>query len=82
MSQTLTPHGAATRQKMLEFIKQYWLENKTSPTSQEIMVACEMSSKSVVRHHLRIMTREGMILPHPPRQKRSLVPPGMTITFS
>ena len=81
MNNYLTPAGQSSRDKILAYVKAYWLENKVSPSAREIQLACGISSTSVVDYHLRIMQREGVLYTHKKGQTRSIVPVGITISF-
>jgi SOS-response transcriptional repressor LexA len=54
------PKGDKIRQEILEFIIEYKKENDgLSPTMREIMTACDMSSTSLVSHHLDVLVEDG-----------------------
>ncbi len=50
------------QQRILEFIRQFTLENEYPPTIREIGTAVGISSTSVVNYHLNVLEREGYIL--------------------
>lgn len=50
---------------LLEFIRAYRAENRFSPSFQEMMTACDLSSTSVVSYTLRGLEERGYIVrPH------------------
>ena len=49
------------QQKILEFIRQFTLENEYPPSIREIGAAVSISSTSVVNYNLNILEREGHI---------------------
>jgi repressor LexA len=53
---------SARQQKILEFIRQFTLENEYPPTIREIGTAVGISSTSVVNYNLNILQREGHII--------------------
>lgn len=50
------------QQRILEFIRQFTLENEYPPTIREIGTAVGISSTSVVNYNLNVLEREGYIL--------------------
>ena len=50
---------------MIEFIRQFLLENGLPPTVRDIQRACDISSTSVVDYNLRILQREGYLRRRP-----------------
>ena len=46
---------------MLEFIREFMLENGLPPTVRDIQKACDISSTSVVDYNLRLLQREGYL---------------------
>ncbi|MDH5363650.1 MAG: transcriptional repressor LexA [Dehalococcoidia bacterium] len=50
-----------TREKMLEFIRDFIEDRGYAPTVRDIMRGCSLSSTSLVQHHLNILEREGRI---------------------
>jgi repressor LexA len=50
------------QQRILEFIRQFTLENEYPPTIREIGTAVGISSTSVVNYNLNILQREGHII--------------------
>jgi len=49
------------RERILEFIRRSFEEKGYAPTVRDIMKGCNLSSTSVVQHHLNILEREGRI---------------------
>ena len=52
---------SALRERMLEFIREYYQGNGRPPTVREIQNACGMSSTSVVDYNLRLLERDGYL---------------------
>ena len=50
-----------TRQRILEFIRQFLTEKGYAPTVRDIVRGCHMSTTSVVQHHLNKLEEEGYI---------------------
>jgi len=55
------PIVSKTREKILKFIQSFVDERGYAPTVRDIMKGCNLSSTSVVQHHLNILEREGHI---------------------
>ncbi|MGQ9546531.1 MAG: transcriptional repressor LexA [Dehalococcoidia bacterium] len=55
------PVVSKTREKILKFIQSFVEERGYAPTVRDIMKGCNLSSTSVVQHHLNILQREGRI---------------------
>ncbi len=51
----------ARRQRILEFIQEYYSENGIPPTVRDIQVACEISSTSVVDYNLKKLRADGYL---------------------
>lgn len=49
------------RERILEFIRHSFDEKGYAPTVRDILKGCNLSSTSVVQHHLNIMEKEGRI---------------------
>ena len=49
------------RQRILEFIRQFYEENGLPPTVRDIQRACNISSTSVVDYNIRILQRDGYL---------------------
>ena len=52
---------SARQERMLDFIRQFILENGLPPTVRDIQTACEISSTSVVDYNLRLLQRDGYL---------------------
>jgi len=50
-----------TRQKVIEFIREFYDERGYAPTVRDIMKGCELSSTAVVQHHLKVLESEHQI---------------------
>ena len=50
-----------TRQKVIEFIREFFDERGYAPTVRDIMKGCELSSTAVVQHHLKVLESEHQI---------------------
>jgi len=50
-----------TRQRILQFIRDFVEERGYAPTVRDILRGCNISSTAVVQHHLNILEREGHI---------------------
>lgn len=57
-----TPYARVNQNKMLDFIKAYWLENYNAPTVREIQVALKISSTSVVDYNIRKLCDQGLLI--------------------
>jgi repressor LexA len=55
------PVISKTRQNILKFIQSFVDERGYAPTVRDIVKGCNLSSTSVVQHHLNILEREGHI---------------------
>lgn len=55
------PGISQTRQRILQFIRDYIEEKGYAPTVRDILKGCNISSTAVVQHHLNILEREGHI---------------------
>ena len=51
----------STRQKILQYIHDFFDERGYAPTVRDILKGCSLSSTAVVQHHLNILEREGHI---------------------
>lgn len=49
------------RQQILDFIREFMVENGRPPTVRDIQKACNISSTSVVDYNLRILDRDGYL---------------------
>lgn len=49
------------RRTLLRAIAEYWREHGFSPSIQDLVLACDISSSSVVDYNLRILERNGLI---------------------
>jgi len=50
-----------TRQKIIDFIRDFYDEHSYAPTVRDIMRGCELSSTAVVQHHLKVLESEHQI---------------------
>lgn len=55
------PGISQTRQRILQFIRDFIEEKGYAPTVRDILKGCNISSTAVVQHHLNILEREGHI---------------------
>jgi repressor LexA len=71
---------STTRERILQYIQQFFAKHDYAPTVRDILKGCEISSTAVVQHHLDVLEREGRIHRDPEvfrsirlPQKKSLV---------
>jgi len=50
-----------TRQKIIEFIRDFYDEHGYAPTVRDIVKGCKLSSTAVVQHHLKVLESEHQI---------------------
>ena len=50
-----------TRQKIIEYIRDFYDDRGYAPTVRDIMRGCSLSSTAVVQHHLKILESEHQI---------------------
>lgn len=50
-----------TRQKIIEFIREFYDTRGYAPTVRDIMKGCQLSSTAVVQHHLKVLESEHQI---------------------
>ncbi|MHB8084515.1 MAG: transcriptional repressor LexA [Dehalococcoidia bacterium] len=50
-----------TRQKIIEYIRDFYDERGYAPTVRDIVKGCNLSSTAVVQHHLKILENEHQI---------------------
>ncbi|MBN1376477.1 MAG: repressor LexA [Dehalococcoidia bacterium] len=55
------PGVSTTRQKIIEFIRDFYDEHGYAPTVRDIMKGCALSSTAVVQHHLKVLESEHQI---------------------
>jgi repressor LexA len=55
------PGISSTRQRILQYIKDFVADKGYSPTIRDILKGCSISSTAVVQHHLNILERDGVI---------------------
>lgn len=55
------PGISQTRQRIMEFIRDFVEDKGYAPTVRDILKGCNLSSTAVVQHHLNILDREGYI---------------------
>ncbi len=56
---------SSKQQKIIDFIQQFWVDNGYPPTVREIVIACGISSTSVVDYNLSILERAGCLRRRP-----------------
>lgn len=74
----LRPQGELTRKKMLQYIRNYWKENKHSPSYREIMARMGVNSTSVVAYHVNLLIKQGLLTMERGKP-RSLRPHGLVV---
>lgn len=73
--------GDLARERILNYVKAYWIENRASPSKREVMRDLGISSQAVLDFHLRKLAEAGVVvLVH--GQHRSIIPVGLTIYFA
>ena len=55
------PGTNQTRQKIIEYIRDFYDERGYAPTVRDIMKGCNLSSTAVVQHHLKVLESEHQI---------------------
>ena len=55
------PGTNQTRQKIIEYIRDFYDKKGYSPTIRDIMKGCDLSSTAVVEHHLKVLESEHQI---------------------
>jgi len=55
------PGVSQTRERILQFIKEFFQERGYAPTVRDIVKGCRLSSTAVVQHHLNILEKAGQI---------------------
>lgn len=55
------PGISETRQKIMQFIREFTGDKGYAPTIRDILRGCNISSTAVVQHHLNVLEREGYI---------------------
>jgi len=55
------PGFSKTRERILNFIREFLNERGYAPTVRDILKGCSLSSTAVVQHHLNVLDREGRI---------------------
>jgi len=55
---------SAKQQKIINFIRRFWVDQGYPPTVRDIMAGCGISSTSVVDYNLDILARDGRIRRH------------------
>lgn len=53
--------GRATRRKIYRFIREYWAREKMPPCIRDIQEGANISSTSIVAHHLAVLRKEGLL---------------------
>jgi repressor LexA len=55
------PGTNPTRQKIIDYIREFYDDRGYAPTVRDIMRGCELSSTAVVQHHLKVLESEHQI---------------------
>jgi repressor LexA len=55
------PGISKTRERVLQFIRDFFDKRGYAPTVRDILKGCDISSTAVVQHHLDVLEREGRI---------------------
>lgn len=55
------PGVNVTRQKVIDFIREFYDEHGYAPTVRYIQKGCDLSSTAVVQHHLKVLENEHQI---------------------
>ena len=55
------PATNQTRQKIIEYIREFYDDRGYAPTVRDIMKGCGLSSTAVVQHHLKVLESEHQI---------------------
>ena len=55
---------SSRQQRIIDFIRRFWVERSYPPTVRDIVSGCRISSTSVVDYNLDILEREGYIRRH------------------
>ena len=55
---------SSRQQRIIDFIRRFWVERSYPPTVRDILSGCGISSTSVVDYNLDILAREGHIRRH------------------
>jgi repressor LexA len=55
------PGPNTTRQRVIEFIREFYAERGYAPTVRDIMRGCDLSSTAVVQHHLKVLENDHQI---------------------
>jgi repressor LexA len=55
------PGMSSTRQKVIDFIREFYDDHGYAPTVRDIQKGCELSSTAVVQHHLKVLEAEHVI---------------------
>ncbi len=66
----------STRDRILEYIREYCSTNGYGPTMREIADAVGVASKNTVAYHVRQLEAQGHIMRRAPRRHRSIIPAG------
>lgn len=61
--------GIQRRQRIFDFIERFIENRRYPPSVREIAAGCEISSTSVVAHHLDILEEDGVIKREPGRSR-------------
>lgn len=55
------PGTSNTRQKIFDFIREFYDDHGYAPTIRDIQKGCELSSTAVVQHHLKVLEADHQI---------------------
>jgi repressor LexA len=55
------PGVSSTRQRVMDYIREFYDEHGYAPTVRDIMRGCELSSTAVVQHHLKVLENDHQI---------------------
>lgn len=73
-------NGDQTREKMLDYIRTYWLAHKTGPSTRQIMIGCNLNTTSAVDYEVTKLIRMGLLTKER-GVPRSVRPADMEVSF-
>ena len=73
--------GDVTRAEILDFIKDFTIKYRISPTMREIKNGTSISTESVVKHHVDIMVANGQLTRYGQGKARNLSIPGGVLSY-
>ena len=56
------PQGEERREAIIMFLRQYWDTFGISPSVEEITQGVGLASKTAVRHHLAVLSEQGVVV--------------------